>query len=238
MKPICLIRQPAGLGDIFFCQKIGEYYQSIGYRVIWPIAKVFSYIPQYMTNFEYPCEEDDFPFKNVYLDMSIKEILKYKDFIFIPLHGHNLRSESVMYSKYLLNSILFNDWFKFFNFTRHPAKENYLYYDILKLEDKEKYTLFNNKFASPPDIREKNINIDKINNKIVKLEIYDNITVFDWCKVFENAKNILTVDTAINYIIDKLDLQWDVNLQLYSRYEPANYNQIKGIFKKRWKYNS
>ena len=33
MKP-CLIKQPAGIGDIFFCQKIARYMMHHGYDVI------------------------------------------------------------------------------------------------------------------------------------------------------------------------------------------------------------
>jgi len=37
MKP-CLIKQPAGIGDIFFCQKIARYMAYHGYQIIWPIS--------------------------------------------------------------------------------------------------------------------------------------------------------------------------------------------------------
>ena len=37
MKP-CLIKQPAGIGDIFFCQKIARYMAYHGYQIIWPLS--------------------------------------------------------------------------------------------------------------------------------------------------------------------------------------------------------
>lgn len=238
MSNICLIRQPAGLGDIFFCQKIGEYYKNQGYRVIWPVSKVFSYVDQYLKNFEYPCVEENFPYKDIFLDTEhTKEIIKGNDFLFIPLHGHNLRDQSVMRSKYLLNALSFHDWDKYFNFERNYSRENILYYKLLRLEDNEPYTLLNNMFDTPPNVQIKPIPLEKYSSsKIIRMELIPQITLFDWCKVIENATNILTVDTAINYIIDKLQLK-ATNLQLYSRYTPTNYSQIKGIFKTKWKYN-
>ena len=236
MNKICLIRQDAGLGDIFFCQKIGYHYQKMGYKIIWPVKKVFNYISEYMTNFSYPCVDDEFPYKDLYLNMNNKEIIETDDMIMIPLNGHNLRSSSVMYSKYILVGLPYYDWNKFFNFTRNIEQENRLFYDILELKDGEEYTLYNTAFASPPEIQYKDIPTDNITDKLVKMELFEGITLFDWCKVIENATNILTVDTAINYIIDKLSINTN-NLQLYSRYTPANYGQIKGIFKTKWKYN-
>ena len=50
----CIIDQPAGLGDIFFCQKIGYHYQNQGYEIIWPVKSVYSYLSKYLTNFSYP----------------------------------------------------------------------------------------------------------------------------------------------------------------------------------------
>ena len=34
---VCLIRQPSGLGDIFFSQKIAQMWIDGGYKVVWPV---------------------------------------------------------------------------------------------------------------------------------------------------------------------------------------------------------
>ena len=47
MKP-CLIKQPAGIGDIFFCQKIARYMMHHGYDVIWPVLPSISWIKDYI----------------------------------------------------------------------------------------------------------------------------------------------------------------------------------------------
>ena len=48
MSKICLIRQPAGIGDIFFLQKIAKHYLSLGYEILWPVISQFSYIKNYI----------------------------------------------------------------------------------------------------------------------------------------------------------------------------------------------
>ena len=230
---ICLIRQSCGIGDIFFCQKIGYHYHNKGYRVIWPVIKEFSYIRDYISNFEYPCVDNDFPFKDIYLS-NINSISESDNLLFIPLHGHQLRCSSVMHSKYNLAGLLYHDWNKYFNFIRNQKNENRLFYDILNLKDKEEYIFLNRTFASPPTSLTKNINLNTT-KRIIELSMVDDITIFDWCKVLENAAEIHTVETSLNYLIEKLDNT--TNLQMYSKWDPPNYSAIKGIFKKKWIYN-
>ena len=57
MKP-CLIKQPAGIGDIFFCQKIARYMMYHGYDVIWPVLPSISWIKDYIKDIDFPTVED------------------------------------------------------------------------------------------------------------------------------------------------------------------------------------
>ena len=65
MKP-CLIKQPGGIGDIFFCQKIARYMMHHGYDVIWPVLPSISWIKDYIKDIDFPTVEDEFPMKEVY----------------------------------------------------------------------------------------------------------------------------------------------------------------------------
>ena len=47
---ICLINQPAGLGDILLCQKIANHVIELGYKVIWPVVDQYNYISEYIIN--------------------------------------------------------------------------------------------------------------------------------------------------------------------------------------------
>lgn len=234
MNKICLIRQSGGIGDIFFCQKIAKTYLSRGYRVIWPIKDIFSWLKSYIPSaIEYPLLSEDFPFKELYLDLSKKFIINNDELLFLPIDGHNLLDASVMVSKYKFVKINYVDWLDYFSFSRNVDKENELYYNVLKLSDNEDYCFYNQMFASPPEIQL--IKEPKLPNKrIVKLEMLKDFTLFDWAKVVENASSIYTAETSLNYIIEKINTTSD--LHMYSKWYPIDFHHIKPLFKKPWTY--
>ena len=88
MKKYCIIKQPAGFGDILFCQKIAKVFQeNTEYKeIIWPVDSVYSFIQEYMgdENLYFPREDEDFPFKEVYESNSYS-CLQSDHFLFIPL---------------------------------------------------------------------------------------------------------------------------------------------------------
>ena len=47
MKP-CIIKQPAGVGDVFFLQKIASIYRGKGHEIIWPLRDDIFWISQYI----------------------------------------------------------------------------------------------------------------------------------------------------------------------------------------------
>ena len=51
MSKICIINQPAGLGDILFCQKIAHVaLQEFGCdKVVWPVSEVYNYLHEYIS---------------------------------------------------------------------------------------------------------------------------------------------------------------------------------------------
>jgi UDP:flavonoid glycosyltransferase YjiC (YdhE family) len=53
MNKICLIYQPAGIGDIFYSIGIARYYQKLGYRIIWPVTKEILDVCEQIPNIEF-----------------------------------------------------------------------------------------------------------------------------------------------------------------------------------------
>ena len=72
--------------------------------------------------------------------------------------------------------------------------------------------------------------------RIVEVEMMEGYSMFDWSKVIENASEIYCVDTSLFYLIDMLELK-ATKLEAYSKFEPANYMHIAGLFKAAWNYN-
>jgi len=129
-------------------------------------------------------------------------------------------------------------WEAHFSFTRDPENEAALYYDVLGLEDDSDYILVNKKYGSPPGWKEVEI-VPQSDQQVVEMGFYPHFTLFDWCKVLEKAAEIYTVDTAINYILEKLNVK-DTKLHLYSRFTDCggapDWSHIEGLFLKEWIY--
>lgn len=161
---------------------------------------------------------------------------EFDNYLVLPIDNSGIIfNGSIMEAKYKFLDLDFADWSDYFTFERNLERENELYYKILNLTDNSVYTLINRKYGSPPNsVNCVHIDLTKFNS-YVELDYIDGINLFDWCKVIENAKEIHTVDTSINYIIDKLSL--NSKLELYSRYNPPNYIHIKNIFKTKYNFN-
>ena len=52
MKP-CIIKQPAGVGDVFFLQKIAHVYRQKGHEVLWPLREDILCISQYIPDIKW-----------------------------------------------------------------------------------------------------------------------------------------------------------------------------------------
>jgi len=232
----CLIRQPAGLGDIFFLQKAADEVHKRGYDIIWPVIDNFLYITEYIRTpyITFYSEEEDFPFKQLY-NTNSSVIVENEDVLYIPFQhaDRSYPAALIMDSKYNFINLDYSNWQNYFNFRRDRRREDILYSNVLELRDGEEYVLVNKNFGSPPNSKKvTNINV-KENMKIVEMDFYGLENVFDWCKVIENAKLIYTVDTSICYMMEKLNLSAE-NINLYCRFkkEHREHNYLNNILVK------
>lgn len=238
MSKTFLIKQPAGIGDIFFLQKAVYYLSQYGNKIIWPVIDEFIWIKNYIISphINFISLNEDFEHKEEFLKLN-PNIREISNTIIIPFqHSDWLYNNiSVMDAKYKLIDLDFEDWDNYFNFKRNIKKENQLYYDVLNLTDNSDYVFINRQYASPPHTEIcKYIDLNKFSNYI-EMKYLENFTIFDWCKVIENAKEIHTVETSLNYIIDKIKPKG--KLEMYSKHTPPNYNQVKHLFKSNWNFN-
>jgi len=238
-KPICLVFQPLGIGDVFFCQSIGHYFANKGYRVIWPLAPQVMYLKDYIISpgIEFVNKEENFPRKDFYIEQN--PLILEDDFIFLPLANasHRITNSSLMYAKYELVGLDFELWREGFNFKRNIERENNLYYNILGLKDNESYVFLNKKFGTPPYYNEAPFNIDT-EDKIVEMQFIPNDNLFDWLKVIENASMIVTVDTSYQYLMEKMDNLKATDFYCYPRNNKMDWVPIiNKIFTRiNWKY--
>lgn len=221
-----LIKQPAGIGDIFFLQKVAIKLAKRGDTVTWPVKDVIYPLTHYISHYNV-----------LYVKETHINTRNYKDCTPLEFESADRYFPgSVMLAKYKLIQTDWQDWADYFNFKRDKDKEDYIYYDYCKLKDNEKYIFVNKNYGTQPtSLICKYIDSNKFNEKVVNMEFLDNYTLFDWCKVIENACEIHTVETSLNYIIEKL--QTTDKLYMYSKWSPPNFEHIKMLFKKPWNYN-
>lgn len=215
MKEV-LIVLPAGIGDVIYCQKIAKTLTNNGYDVCWPLKDSITYISDYIDFSglnKYPTTPD-------YITLNLRDC-----HVLFPEHP-------LMNVKYKYCGLDDSDWRQYVKFNRNYEKEKELYEKLCGNYDE--YVVVNNMFGTPPThVR---YDIPKPNAKnIVYMDILEGYSVFDWCMIFENAKEIHTIETSINYIIDFLDIK-ATKLDCYSRHKPTNFFHVKGLWKKNWNY--
>jgi len=241
-----LIRQPAGIGDIFFTQKIANLLISKKrcHNIIWPVSSEYAYLNDYIgtDNIVYVDENTDFEYKDIYLS-SINTLYEQKDVLYVPLqhadqtvtlpdcraHGH------IKYK--FCNNLSHSDWKHYFNFRRNFNRENKLI-DKLQINIKEKYNLINSNYGSPPAFKSKK-DIHPNNNYLnIHMDFIKDIHLFDWLKIAENAQEIHTMETSLCYLLEKINL---TNVFMYSKYTAEsgikdNFGYIKENYCKDWQY--
>ena len=240
MKNLCLIKQPAGLGDIILCQKIVDALIDRDYHVYWPVIEQYlDSVKNYMQKdgITFCSEEDDFPLKEYY-HSNFRVPIRSKDGgLYFPLQYADLSypGESVLKAKFKILKMDSMGWQQHFKISRNTDKENELFYDVLGMDDYTDYAFVNLWYGSPPHSEKKDILIESKLHKI-EMSTVDNFSIFDWCKVIENAFEIYCVDTSLFYIIEFLELKAN-KLEAYSKFSPSNYMHIDGLFSKSWRYN-
>lgn len=219
---VCVINQPAGLGDIFYSQKIAKEIlkRNKATKIIWPVLDHFIYLKNYL---KYDGIE--------YIEQS--KFTAPKDSYEVNLHTADQRyNGSVMSAKYKEVGLSEEGWVDYFNFDRNKNREDLLYN---RLVDNDNYIVRNNYYGSPPNSLKHNIPYSG-NKDIIDIDFYPDINLFDWCSILENASEIHLVETSFVYILEKLNLKSKSNF-LYSRFNPANFMHIKHIpHNINWKY--
>lgn len=250
MDKICLIYQPCGLGDIFFLQKVCKLYIEKGYRIIYPVVYEYEWLNDYIDGIEF-ISWGDKEHKLTHMDRLPENIVfpykekydPYSDHIFtdnfVFINGFKQPQGKIMDFKYINLGLSFDDWSDYFTFNRNKEKEDKLFYEILGLKDGEEYVFVNRNYQMRPQV----LSYNAISNdpshygkKVVEMGIYDDFSLFDWCKVIENASEIHMIETSLNYVLETNEMKNKItkNLNLYHRH--GSYHEVKHLFKLNWNY--
>lgn len=226
---IIVPNQPFGIGDIIFCQALVKYIAA-GSKIVWPVW------PQFVDQLRraYPdiefvssktCEydlnrNDQFEAVNRKGERYTQLPIRFADSIM------RVRYDDCMKAKYMMYGLDFNMWVKDAMWHRDTQREESLMQQLVK---KEEYTFSNATFGSDCKMQVPVPNCD------VKMQILDGFSMFDWCKIIENASEIHTVSTSIIYLLEMLDLKAK-EVHLYQRPIPGQTFSNVSYILQRHKY--
>lgn len=246
---IGMIYQPCGLGDILFLQKIAHMMKNNGYEVYWPVVHEFKWLSDYIPFFNFISWQDEvnhltvpplpaqveFPRKNDYSPNTLTQITE--DFFYFQGFGNH---SPIMAGKYNQLQIDWKDWREYIIFNRNLDKENDLYYNVLKLSDNEEYVFVNRNYRTRPNkcvFNNISINPQDYGCRVVELNIMDNFSIFDWCKVIENARSINMISTSLNYLLESPQMFNKVkDKQLTLNTIEGHFNEVSYLFNLPWNY--
>lgn len=234
MSKICLIKQPAGIGDIFYSLGIARHYQKLGYEITWPVVKEILWLREYIPDINFCDWEKDFNRKDQY---HSRIPIFTDNLVYLPI---NVSSEMIggliMSSKYHYSNIDPSIWLENFKWNRNFEKENRLYYNVLCLKDDEEYIFVNQNYVTPPRTEKFSMGF-KTEDKTIEMGYIEGYTVFDWYKVIEKASGIVTIDTCIQYMIETMSSLKAQFYYCYLRNGINTHTQIKDLFRKTpWMY--
>lgn len=239
MSKICIIKQPAGLGDIIFCQKIAS--KSIldfnCNKVIWYVNPVYEYIKDYIIN------------DNVFFEIGScpnygYNIINNEKLLYIPLESSDLitnhednRAHGHIKYKFFFNTD-YSDWKNYFEIKRNYDRENNLIKE-LGINLNNKYNLINPNFGTYPNFKRNNSISPNNDFENIYMDFLPNFNIFDWMGVIENAQEIHTMETSLYYILEKLNIS--DNVYIYSKYTyqygvKDNYSYMKSHCNNKWNF--
>lgn len=237
MGRVGLIRQPGGIGDIAFTQKIVKKLIENGEMesVIWPVYNEYSYLSKYMPdeNISYVDEDGEFPFKNIYLNDG--NIYKDDRVYYLPLQrADRIMGGNSMLSKYQMMGMDLSDWVNYFNFVRDLDREKVLMDYFKDFDFNSSFTLVNRNFGSKTKSQSNySLNIPKPEGRVLNMDFCGFENLFDWIGIVEKATAIHITDTGFCYIINKLGKK---DVTVYSRW-PNNMSffcYAYEVFDKDW----
>tara|TARA_R110002050_G_scaffold95497_7_gene198755 strand:+ start:1345 stop:2226 length:882 start_codon:yes stop_codon:yes gene_type:complete len=254
-----IIKQGAGIGDILFSLKLARIlHEQYECGIIWPLHT--SLLKDFKSYIQIPyikwVEESDYKWLNDYQmfnnpksdSWSVRHTVKVdnKTSIF-PLceaaqdPQGKYTGGSIMCKKYDTFNYSLKNWQDDIIITRNREKEDELFYNVLGLTDGEEYMYVNKKYNSIPGSRpiDSTFMLDGLINatgKVVYGDVINGFSVFDWIKVFENAKDIHVVSTSLFYILEAMHKDLPP-VTIYNRDHSTNLNQLNCIIpslKKEW----
>lgn len=227
-----IVSQMHGLGDILFLVPLIRKWQSQGDHIIWPICREYLNIKKNFPDIQFV----DMHSMKVNYDCRVR--FAWKEYFVEPLRWADLHKgppANCMRAKYDMYGEDFMMW-RQLTWKRDNYAEDTLYNTVVP-RGAERYNLISNRFGG---LEQGQFTVPiKVDNELpcVHLRYIDGFNMLDWAKVIENATNIHTVGSSINYIMEVLDLKCKI-VDLYKRKPRENhYNFYNYLLTKTYYYH-
>lgn len=243
--------QPDKIGDLIFLQKMFMKL-SLQYDVKVVVSPEMKYLfDEYMVpmlGVEYVCSvsTDIIDMYRTAEKNNIMVLEHNNDYIYLCNRMWKVDVVNQMRMKYDVlekNGFIYegyHDWQNYVRLRRNRKKEDELYKHVVK---KEPYTLGNPFFGAGNEnsiVRwnDECVSIvykDGYNHELSKFDVtmsnLPGYSIFDWCRVIENASEIHTMEISLCYLMNVLKLKSSRNV-LYTRYSSVDYGKsiVQGLF--------
>lgn len=241
-----LIRQPGGLGDILFMQKIFWHFHNAGYQVICPTLPGYDMLNEYIPWFNFPNEnffQTEMAHEYLGAMYAQSDDILTENFIYLNMYPRylDLWYSFTLLIKYQFLNMDHSDWAKYIRINENKEKQIQLAKE-LKFDPNKRNILINRNF-NHPYIRKMNIlaatqfNILPTDN-IVELDYVKGYTLFDWIYIFENIDVFIILESANTYIIEWLYIQNRLRATNYHIFQRDNHHYfVNEIFTNApWKF--
>jgi len=220
-----LIKQPSGLGDIFYIQKIvckvNEKYEPT--QIIWPLCDEYYKVKDYFIlpkNINFVNENEDFLGKDLYQSEE-QNIIKNDQFIYMPLQYSHFALYGgmwryIMQAKYEIVGLTCEDWDQYVTLNRNLHKEDELFNK--KINFSGPYNVINKHWGAGTPLIRTDINIES-NLPLIEVNYEQGYTLFDWIKILQNAQTVHTIETSLSYILHMIKKK---DVFLYYRIESTS----------------
>ena len=240
-EKVCIINQPAGLGDILWIQPIVDDISNRGFKVLYPVCEQYlqplkDRVTTRNSNF---CSVEDVEKYDVW---GGREPVIEDDFEYWPFdHIWNrpeLSQYDVMEKKYRFYQDVTGrevecDWQNSVFLDRNKEGEDKYYEQLVGGE--ERYIWVNNTYGTPPNTAVRPMEIQWDGHVVVN---NGDIPIFDTLKIIENAEQVHTVETSFCYLIDLLNTKTD-DINMYSRKtstcEVVGLEYTDKLFSREWR---
>jgi len=229
-----LINLNHGLGDILFCQKIAHKLIEHGHVVYWPITQrnhfggSYQWLDEYI---KFP-NLNFFGIENPDMVLDLSNSIESNHPYDVMSCKYKMIKNTLPHLHTELVNITHDDWSDYLLFERNHTKESELFYNVLGLTDTDEFILVNRYYGTNQIY---NTQIPETTLKVVDMSVINGFTLFDWCMVIEKAVEIHTIDTSINYVIEKLNLSAKV-LKMTPRHPEHTYKCLNHLFKTEWEW--